>query len=106
MCIYNYLSGILLQIVESMDIKLQWGKLYIIKQAFTQRGSYETFSPAFYITFPVQNSFINEDAVCVCTKAPQQIKRAGAVETFQIKLLFKKRKLLWQLYMIKKKVLL
>lgn len=31
MCIYNYLSGILLQIVESMDIKLQWGKLYIIK---------------------------------------------------------------------------
>lgn len=31
MCIYNYLSGILLQIVESMDIKLQWGKLYITK---------------------------------------------------------------------------
>lgn len=31
MCIYNYLNGILLQIVESMDIKLQWGKLYIIK---------------------------------------------------------------------------
>lgn len=31
------------------------------------------------------------------------MKRASAVETFQIKLLFKKRKLLWQLYMIKKK---
>lgn len=33
------------------------------------------------------------------------MKRASAVETFQIKLLFKKqnKKLLWQLYMIKKK---
>lgn len=30
-CIYNYLNGILLQIVESMDIELRRGKLYIIK---------------------------------------------------------------------------
>lgn len=31
------------------------------------------------------------------------MKRASAVETFQIKLLLKKRKLLWQLYVILKK---
>lgn len=30
-CIYNYLNGILLQIVESMDIKQRRGKLYIVQ---------------------------------------------------------------------------